>query len=156
MPSSGDKAARKRLGRMLTQARVELDPRYKNRALFARERGINYRLAQDAENAASEVGGDAATRMFISLAYGWTPDSFDTVLAGGDPVKAVQVPPRVMALIRESWGDFESAPQHVREFAGDERWDEQWRLEWLADYIRKDPAAQARRRGNPGGHLREA
>jgi hypothetical protein len=83
-----DKAARQRLGRLLTQARVELDPRYRNRALFARERGINYRLAQDAENAATEVGGDYATRVAISLAYGWTPDSFDAVLAGGDPVRA--------------------------------------------------------------------
>ena len=49
MSLSGDKAARKRLGRLLVQARVDLDVRYKNRAMFARERGLNYRLVQDIE-----------------------------------------------------------------------------------------------------------
>lgn len=151
MPSSGDKAARKRLGRLLTQARVELDPRYRNRALFSRERGINYRLAQDAENAASDVGGDAATRMFISLAYGWTPDSFDTVLAGGDPKKAAQVPPRVLALVQEAWGSMQDAPQHVRDFAAADQFPEEFRLRMIQGYIERDPARQ---RGT--GHLREA
>jgi hypothetical protein len=97
MRASDDDAARKRLGRLLTQARVEMDPKYKNRALFARERGISYRLAQDAENATYEVGGDLATRMAVSVAYGWTPDSFDRVLAGGDPVKAESSPRRQAA-----------------------------------------------------------
>ena len=154
MASLGDKAARKRLGRLLTQARVELDPRYKNRALFARERGINYRVAQDAENGHDGVGGDPAMRMFISQVYGWTPDSFDTVLAGGDPVKAVQVPPSVLTLIREAWGDFESAPEHVRTFAGSEQWDEAFRLATIRNYIATDPARARPKEGD--GRLRRA
>ena len=152
MPTSGDKAARKRLGRLLTQARVELDPRYKNRALFSRERGINYRVAQDAENAASDVGGDVAMRMFISRAYGWTPDSFDVVLAGGEPKKAAHVPPRVMAFIEETWGDFASAPQHVREFAEAGQFPEEFRLRMISGYIDRTRPGTA----NPGRHLREA
>jgi hypothetical protein len=152
MPTSGDKAARKRLGRLLTQARVELDPRYKNRALFSRERGINYRVAQDAENAASDVGGDAAMRMFISRAYGWTPDSFDTVLAGGEPTRAAQVPPRVLALVAEAWGSLADAPEHIREFAEAAQFPEEFRLRMIQGYIDRDPG---RERGS-GRHLREA
>ena len=78
MPLSGDKAARKRLGRLLVQARVELDLRYKNRALFARERGLNYRLVQDTENAARDIF-DEPTRLVIERAYGWAYGSIDTV-----------------------------------------------------------------------------
>jgi hypothetical protein len=143
MPTSGDKSARKRLGRLLTQARVELDPRYRNRALFSRERGINYRLAQDAENAAGDVGGDAATRMFISMAYGWTPDSFDVVLAGGEPKKVAQVPPRVLTLITEAWGSWDEAPEHIRTFAEAGQFPEEFRLRMITGYIERDPARQS-------------
>ena len=151
MPTSGDKAARKRLGRLLTQARVELDPRYRNRALFARERGINYRVAQDAENAASDVGGDAAMRMFISRVYGWTPDSFDNVLAGGDPVKAVSVPRRVLDLVTEGWGTWDDAPEHIRTFAEADQFPEDFRYRMITGYIDRDPARQSTSR-----RLREA
>ena len=85
MARIGDARARKRLGELLTLRRVELDPRYRNRSLFAKEREINLRLAQDIENAARD-NFDAPTRAFIALKYGWTADSVDRVLAGGDPV----------------------------------------------------------------------
>jgi hypothetical protein len=155
MPLSGDKAARKRLGKLLVQARFEMNPEWRNRRLFAEEQQINYRLVQDIETAARQ-NFDDTTKMFIESKYGWALGSIDRVLEGGDPVKVSQVPPRVLALVIEAWGSLEDAPQHVREFAGDGRWDEQFRYEWITDYTRRDPAAQARRRGNAGGHLREA
>lgn len=84
MPLSGSKGARKHLGDLLMQARVDLDVRYKNRALFARERGLNYRLVQDIENAARD-NFDPPTKLAIERAYGWAYGSINAVLAGGLP-----------------------------------------------------------------------
>lgn len=152
MPDQGDKAAQKRLGLLLRQARVELSLRYKDRAVFARETGLNERLLQDVETA-YRLRFKEDTKLALEIAYGWEPGSIDAVLAGGDPVRAVRVPARVMALIRDTWGSFDSAPQHVREFAGDERWEETYRYDWILDYANRDDGTG--RRGNPG-HLREA
>lgn len=58
-----------RVGELLQQQRVTLDPRYRNRALFGRERGINYRLVQDIETGARDNYG-VATLTQIEAAYG--------------------------------------------------------------------------------------
>lgn len=84
MPLSGSKAARERLGELLMQARINLDVRYKNRALFARERGLNYRLVQDIETAARD-NFDPVTKLAIERAYGWAYGSINAVMAGGEP-----------------------------------------------------------------------
>lgn len=151
MSLSGDKAARKRLGRLLVQARVDLDVRYKNRAMFARERGLNYRLVQDIENAARD-NFDEPTKLAIERAYNWAYGSIDTVMNGGDPVKAVYVPPRVLALIQEAWGSLEDAPEHIRTFAEAEQFPEEFRLRMISGYIDRTRPGTA----NPGRHLREA
>lgn len=150
MPDQGDKAAHKRLGLLLRQARVELSLRYKDRAVFARETGLNERLLQDVETAYRSVFKDD-TKLALELAYGWQPGSIDAVLAGGDPVKAVHVPPKVLALIRETWGNFDDAPEHIRTFAEAEQFPEEFRLRMIEAYIARDPSHQ---RG--GRHLREA
>ena len=86
MPARNTKD-RERLGRLLMQRRVELDPRYRNRRVFAGEREINYRLVMDIENSTRDNFDDAMLA-FISLAYGWTADSAARVMEGGDPVPA--------------------------------------------------------------------
>lgn len=84
MPDSADW---ERLSLRLQAQRVMLNSRYRNRALFARERGINYRLAQDVETLYRD-NFDYPTKISIDLAYGWEPGSVDRVLAGGEPVVA--------------------------------------------------------------------
>jgi hypothetical protein len=150
MPDQGDKAAQKRLGLLLRQARVELSLRYKDRTVFARETGLSERLLQDVETAYRSRFKDD-TKLALELAYGWQPGSIDAVLAGGDPVKAVHVPPKVLALIRDTWGSFDDAPEHIRTFAEAEQFPEDFRLRMIAGYVQRDPARQ---RG--GRHLREA
>jgi hypothetical protein len=82
MPADPTTAAWERLGAMLEQRRVELDPRYKNLALFTGERGINYRLAWDIE-AGRRTNYRRPTRRAIEVAYGLRPGEIDTVLSGG-------------------------------------------------------------------------
>jgi hypothetical protein len=84
MAASGDGEARKRLGRLLMQARVRQDPGYRNRARFAREKGLNERLLQDIETG-YRGGFGASTKLAIEIAYHWKPGSIDAVLAGGNP-----------------------------------------------------------------------
>jgi hypothetical protein len=84
MPEVADKSAWIRLGKLLERQRVTLDPRYSNLSLFAQERGINYRMAWDAEQA-QRTNYRNATRLAIDIAYGWEPGSFNVVLAGGEP-----------------------------------------------------------------------
>jgi hypothetical protein len=141
-----------RLGELLRQRRVEMDPRWRDLTLFAGERGLNWRLAWDIEEN-RRTSYRPITLSAIEVAYGWQPGSIRAVLAGGDPVQAAQVPARILALVESAWGSLADAPQHVREFARDERWDEQFRLEWISNYAR-----QNKPQGNPGstGRLREA
>jgi hypothetical protein len=84
MPEAVDMAAWIRLGKLLERRRVCMDPRYSNLSLFAEERGINYRMAWDAEQA-QRTNYRSATRLAIDVAYGWEPGSVDAVLAGGEP-----------------------------------------------------------------------
>ena len=84
MSLSGDKAARKRLGKLLVQARFEMNPDWRNRRLFAEAQEINYRLVQDIETAA-RPNFDDTTKMFIETKYGWALGSIDRVLEGRRP-----------------------------------------------------------------------
>jgi hypothetical protein len=63
------KAAWKKIGEALEQARVELSPRYRNRTLFAQERGIDYRLAYDVEMGARDNYRRPTLRA-VEAAYG--------------------------------------------------------------------------------------
>ena len=90
-----------RLGRMLRERREkQLDPRYYNRKVFARERGINYKLAYDIEEF-RRTDFAPVTLEQIADAYEVTYESIRSVLdygAGnlvpvpGRPVRPV--PPR--------------------------------------------------------------
>ena len=150
MSLSGDKAARKRLGKLLVQARFEMNPDWRNRRLFAEAQEINYRLVQDIETAA-RPNFDDTTKMFIETKYGWALGSIDRVLEGGDPVKAAQVPPRVLAAIIERWGTWDSTPEHIRTFAEASQFPEDFRFRMITGYIERDPAQQA-----PARRLRRA
>ena len=93
MPASPGKAARKRLGDLLIRRRVELDPRFRNRAEFQRATGIDYRLIQDLETGAMNRQKYApSTIALFEHAYRWEPGSFMRVLAGGDPVTLTRRP----------------------------------------------------------------
>lgn len=87
-----------RLGELLVRRRIELDPRYSNRQLFAAERGINYRTVSDVERARRSNYEDG-TITAVEVAYSVAPGSVAAVLAGGDlaPVPASRpagTPPR--------------------------------------------------------------
>lgn len=74
-----------RLGGMLERRRVELDLKYRNLALFAEERGVDYRMAWDLEHA-RRTNYRRITLMAVELAYGWEPGSIEQVLEGGQPL----------------------------------------------------------------------
>ena len=71
----------KRVGELLQQQRVRLDPRFRNRTVFADERGINYKLVQDIEKAARD-NFDPPTLTYIELAYGLEPGTIEQWRAG--------------------------------------------------------------------------
>jgi hypothetical protein len=93
-----------RAGIYLQEQRVRLNPAYRNRSLFSRERGINYRLSQDIENAVRD-NFDRPTITHIELAYGLEPGAVEKMLAGERPQ---QLPPYVAAhwdnpVVRQMW-----------------------------------------------------
>ena len=63
--------------------RIELDPRYSNRHLFAAERGIGYRTVSDIERSRRDNYEDT-TIMAVEVAYHVAPGSVERALAGGD------------------------------------------------------------------------
>lgn len=81
--SSPSPADWKRLGEQLTRRRVELDSRYSNRTAFSAERGIDYRLAYDIEEA-RRSNFRPATLMAVAVAYAVTTESVHAALRGGD------------------------------------------------------------------------
>src|SRR6185437_16171420 len=70
-----------KLGELLTLRRVELDPRYQNRTVFCEERGLDYRLAYDIEEA-RRVNFRKTTLAGVAAAYAVTLDSLLAVLEG--------------------------------------------------------------------------
>lgn len=79
----------KRLGGLLVRRRIELDPRYSNRQLFAAERGLNYRTVSDIERGRRD-NYENGTITALEVAYRVTPGSVGRALAGGDlePLRA--------------------------------------------------------------------
>jgi hypothetical protein len=107
----------KRLGEQLVRRRIELDPRYSNRQLFAAERGIGYRTVSDLERA-RRGNYDDSTIAAVEVAYAVTAGSAARVLAGGElgplpPLRAVpdraspDDDPDVAELIRD-WPELEA------------------------------------------------
>lgn len=76
-----------RIGEFLQDRRVQIDTRYANLRLFADERGVNYRLAWDAEHARRENYA-RATLTSLDVAYGLQPGSIRNMIAGGEPALA--------------------------------------------------------------------
>jgi hypothetical protein len=78
-----------RLEKRLYVRRLELDPRYATFKTFIAERGVNYRLAWDLENATGEgrmnVGWLTLAEK-VDPAYGWEPGGCQNVLDGLEPV----------------------------------------------------------------------
>jgi hypothetical protein len=81
MPPASE-SAWTRLGNLLAARRIELGARYKNKALFAREREINRRMLWNIESGTRDTYS-ADTLRAIESAYMLVPGSLDRVLAGG-------------------------------------------------------------------------
>ena len=71
-----------RLGELLVQRRIEIDPRYRNRTVFADERGLHWRLLYDLERARRVTFGPE-TLAAVEVAYELAPGSIGRTLAGG-------------------------------------------------------------------------
>ena len=83
MPSRPS-AAWERLGEMLVRRRLELDPRYRNRQTFSRERGPRlYRVFSDVE-LGKRSSYKPSTLAEIEAAYQLEPGSIGRFLDGGD------------------------------------------------------------------------
>lgn len=82
-----DAAAWERLGALLVRRRVELDRRYRNRQLFATERGIEYRLVSDIERHRRQ-NFEETTIAVLEAAYDLAPGSIGRALAGGELAEA--------------------------------------------------------------------
>jgi hypothetical protein len=95
-------------GELLVQRRIEIDPRYRNRRLFAEERGLNWRLLHDIERA-KRRNFEPETITAVEVAYRLVRGSLGRTLAGGDlePLPddgapaAEAPPPRLPHLYRE-------------------------------------------------------
>lgn len=87
-----------RLGELLTRRRVDLDPRFQNRTVFAEERGLNYRLAYDIEEA-KRSNFRPATLAAIASAYAVTAESVSAVLRGDGELEPLPADaPRITAV----------------------------------------------------------
>lgn len=82
-----------RLGELLIRRRLDLDPRYRNRQVFAAERGVEYRIVSDFERH-RRSNYHAVTIAEIERAYDLPPGSVGRVLAGGDLEPAPDAPRR--------------------------------------------------------------
>jgi hypothetical protein len=72
-----------RAGELLSQRRVEIDPRYRNRRLFAAERGMNWRLLHDLERA-KRTNFEPETLTAFEVAYCLVRGSFMRTLDAGE------------------------------------------------------------------------
>lgn len=77
-----------RVGRMLKQRRVQLNQRYRIRRIFAQERGISDKTAQEIENAPNyRTSFSAELVAAIETAYGIAAGSVDKALADPEMTK---------------------------------------------------------------------
>lgn len=79
---------RYRLGELLMSRRVELDPRYRTRAVFCRERGVNARVVADLELGRRNNFEDATLRA-LEQAYGLASGCLRLALQAGGDVDAL-------------------------------------------------------------------
>lgn len=96
----GDMRAWRRVGDQLSVQRRLLNAAYGNKAVFERERGINYRLIYDLESAAGKNPKRSGNFTIESIleaarAYGVEPLSFAVALDGGELVPGSGEPPPV-------------------------------------------------------------
>lgn len=135
MSPSATPAMWQRLGELLVRRRVELDPRYQNRTVFTAERGLDYRLAYDIEEA-RRTNFRKTTLAGIAVAYAVTLDSLYNALQGGEleaassqglarpPVlRPVASPPSSLHISAD-----DSDAEIERKIAGDETLEILWRL----------------------------
>ena len=75
-----------RLRRILVTRRVQLDPAYANRGVFARSEGVkvSYAVIRDLETGA-RVNFDPATLALADASYRYAAGSIQRVISGGDP-----------------------------------------------------------------------
>jgi hypothetical protein len=85
-----------RLGEQLVRRRIEVDPRYSNRQLFADERGVNYRSISDIERGRRDNYEDA-TIASLEVAYAVRPGSIRRAVDGGDLEPLQAAPARLRA-----------------------------------------------------------
>jgi hypothetical protein len=78
-----DRTAWERLGRLLSERRTQISPRYANRRAFAADREMNWRTLHDIEQAKRDNFGPATMRAF-ETAYMLAPGSLARTLADGD------------------------------------------------------------------------
>lgn len=81
--AQGETQPWKRLGALLIQRRVELDPRFRNRQVFSEETHLDYRLIYDAEQAKRTNFGQS-TLAALEQGYRLAPGAIREALAGGD------------------------------------------------------------------------
>lgn len=89
-----NESAWERLGRLLAGRRVQLEPRYRNKNLFARERQINRRMLWRIETGADGNYGNDTLRA-VEASYMLVPGSIGRTLAGGplEPLPEPAAPP---------------------------------------------------------------
>ncbi len=78
----GEDGPWERAGNLLIQRRIDMDPRYRNRRLFAEERGLNWRLLHDIERA-KRTNFEPETLAAVESAYRLVPGSYGRMLEGG-------------------------------------------------------------------------
>jgi hypothetical protein len=111
---------RQRLGQLLIRKRLDLDPRYRNRQVFADERGVEYRIVSDIETARRE-NFQAVTIAELEHAYALAPGAIGRFIDRGgelEPAPAVaDLAAAAASRRREQDADPELAPflQSVRE-----------------------------------------
>jgi hypothetical protein len=74
---------RKRLGELLIRRRLDIDPRYQNRQVFADERGVEYRIVSAIERG-ERANFQIVTIAKLEAAYDLAPGSIASFLAGGE------------------------------------------------------------------------
>lgn len=96
MPANDNQEARARLGEQLVRRRIELDPRYRNRQLFADERGVSYRIVSDIEAGRRENFEDA-TLAALEVAYQLAPGAIQAAETRGH-LEPLPAPPALQAV----------------------------------------------------------
>ena len=83
MPTDTSKERQRRLGELLIRRRLDLDPRYRNRQVFAYKRGVEYRIVSDIERG-RRMNFHAVTIAEIERAYALTSGAISRFMEGGD------------------------------------------------------------------------